>query len=196
MSENKSAKKQKQMAVSIAILEIIEKEGLLGVTHSKVSRRSKVSRAWIYEYIGKERAALVEFGAEVFGSHIARAELPATPKTKAELERQLNEGVEFLFESLAASPVLIKLYFRFRGAPNSIGNVIQKYEKKWLNNASKAAAEVLSLDADQAELLAETILTLRLGFAHRFATSDNPKLTLKRARKVFEHIHSMIGAVD
>ena len=45
-SENKEAK---GLAVSIAILEIIESEGLLGVTHSKVARKSKVSRAWIYQ---------------------------------------------------------------------------------------------------------------------------------------------------
>jgi hypothetical protein len=195
MSAPINTKEDKQLAVSTAILEVIEREGLLGVTHSKVSRRSKVSRAWIYEYIGKEKGALVEFAADVFASHFARAKMTTFPKTKAELEQQLQEGVDFLFNSVELSPVVIKLYFRFRGSPNAIGTVIQKYEKQWLAGASKTAVDVLHLPAEQAAIIAELVLTLRLGFAHRFATSAEPGESRDRAKKIFDFIHSMLGGL-
>jgi len=195
MSASKNTKEDKQLAVSAAILEVIEKDGLLGVTHSKVSRRSKVSRAWIYEYIGKEKSALIEFAAEVFASHFARAKMTTFPKTKAELDHQLQEGVDFLFNSVEISPVVIKLYFRFRGTSNPIGKVIQKYEKQWLAGASKTAIDVLHLPAEQAAIIAELVLTLRLGFAHRFATSTKPVESRERAKKIFDFIHSMLGGL-
>ena len=195
MSASKNTKQDKQLAVSVAILEVIEKDGLLGVTHSKVSRRSKVSRAWIYEYIGKEKSALIEFAAEVFASHFARAKMTTFPTTKAELEHQLNEGIDFLFASVELSPVVLKLYFRFRGTANPIGSVIRKYEKQWLTGASKTATEVLHLPAEQAAIIAELILTLRLGFAHRFATSTKPAESRERAKKIFDFIHSLLGGL-
>ncbi len=191
MSASRNTKEDKQVAVSAAILEVVERDGLLGVTHSKVAHRSKVSRAWIYEYVGKEKSALIEFAADVFAGHIARVKLTTFPKTKAELGKQLREGVDFLFDSVELNPVVIKLYFRFRGTPNPIGKVILKYEKQWLTGASKTAAEILHLPADQAVLIAELVLTLRLGFAHRIATSVDPADARKQAQKTFDLIHSI-----
>lgn len=193
MSASRNTKEDKQLAVSVAILEVIEREGLLGVTHSKVSRRSGVSRAWIYEYIGKEKSALIEFAAEVLASHFARAQMMDLPKTKAELERQLKEGTDFLFDSIELSPVIIKLYFRFRGTENPIGLVIEKHENQWLSGAAKTAMEVLHLPEEQAVIVSELILTLRLGFAHRFATSTQPEEFQERAKQTLNFIHQLVG---
>lgn len=188
---NKSTKEIKQLAVSIAILEIIESEGLLKVTHSKVSRKSKVSRAWIYEYIGKEKSELIEFGADVFAGHMARVSLVDLPKTKDALQAQLKDGIKFLFDSVEQTPLIIKLFFRYRGTANPVGKVIQKYEKQWLENATKTIASVLGLPSDQASLLAESMLTLRLGFAHRVATSSDTRKSRERAETIFDLIQTM-----
>lgn len=193
MSVKKNNKEQKQLAVSKAVLEIIEKDGLLGVTHSKISRKSGVSRAWIYEYIGKDKSSLIEFAAENLASDFSRIGLEV-PRTKAELENTLNEGIQFLFESAEQDPSLIKLYYRFRGTKNPIGDVIKKYEKQWQDKASKAVSTLLDLPLEEASLLAEFIMTLRLGLAHRFATSAKPEETKERAEKIFKMIHSMINA--
>lgn len=189
----RSNKEHKQLAVSVAVLEVIEKDGLLGVTHSKVARKSKVSRAWIYEYIGKEKRALTEFAADVFASHFARVKITDLPKTKSELEDRLKEGIDFLFASVELSPVIIKLYFRFRGTANPLGHVIEKYERQWLDGASKTLVKVLDLPAEQAATLAELILTLRMGFAHRFATSAEPDEFRERAKQMFNFIHSLLA---
>jgi|GEM_PF-3687244 len=184
-----SPKEQKQLAVSVAVLEIIEREGLQAVTHSKVSRKSGVSRAWIYEYIGKERKTLITYAAEVFASYFARSKMTAVPKTGAELQLQLEDGINFVFDSIELSPVIIKLYFRFRGSDNPIGQIIQKYENEWLNAASKKIRDTLETSKEKAEVLAELILTLRLGFAHRLATAAQPSLVRERAREIFAFIH-------
>jgi hypothetical protein len=192
MSAHKSTKDEKQVAVSKAILEIIERDGLLGVTHSKISRKSSVSRAWIYEYIGKEKSSLVEFAAEIFAGHFARVKTADIPKTKEQLDIQLKEGVSFLFDSVAQDPMIIKLYFRFRGTKNPVGNVITKYEEHWLKGASKCIVDIFRMSQERAALLAELVLILRLGFAHRFATSSKPQQSRKNAEEIFAFINSMI----
>lgn len=192
----KSSKEEKQLAVSSAVLQIIEKDGLLAVTHSKVARHAKVSRAWLYEYIGKEKSTLIDHAADVFASHFSRAKKMDLPKTLSELEQRLNEGVDFLLDSAQMNPLIIKLYFRYRGTENPIGKVIQKYEKEWLKSAARSLVDVLKLDAEKAVLLAELMLTLRMSFAHRQATSERPEEFRERAKEIFGFIHALVGSIS
>jgi hypothetical protein len=175
-------------------LEVIEKDGLNGVTHSKVARRSGVSRAWIYEYIGKEKGALIEFAADVFAGYFAKSNLPL-PQSKSELELRLKEGIGFLFDTAEMNPIAIKLYYRLRGTANPIGTVIRKHEKQWLEGAAKTLVNVLGTAPDQASLVAELGLTLRLGYAHRFATSAKPGEARQRAEQTFGFIHALLGGL-
>lgn len=192
-----NSKERKQLAVSIAALEVIESDGLGGVTYSKVARKAGVSRAWIYEYIGSEKSELIEYAAEVLAGHFARIKLTELPKTRADLEIQLEEGIDFLFTSVELTPVIARLYFRFRGTSNPIGEVIQKHEKQWLAKASKTLVEILGMPKEQAGLLAEFVLTLRMGFAHRFATSKNKAEAKVRAKQSFSFLHALLfGATD
>ncbi len=190
-----NTKEQKQLSVSIAALEVIEAEGLGGVTYSKVARKAKVSRAWIYEYIGNEKSALIEFAADELASHFARAKMTEIPTTRAELERLAEDGTDFLFSSVELNPVIIRLYFRFRGTKNAIGDVILKHEKQWLSKSTKILVEVLGLPKEQAALLTEFILTLRMGFAHRVATSKNTDEVRARAKQTFQFLFSRVSGL-
>ncbi len=190
-----NTKEQKQLSVSIAALEVIEAEGLGGVTYSKVARKAKVSRAWIYEYIGKEKSALIEYAADVLASHFARVKQTEIPTTRAELERLAEDGTDFLFSSVELNPVIIQLYFRFRGTKNPIGDVILKHEKQWLSKSTKTLVDVLGLPKEQAGLLTEFILTLRMGFAHRVATSKNTDEVRARAKQTFQFLFSLVAGL-
>lgn len=188
----KNSKEDKQIAVSRAILEILEKDGFLGVTHSKISRKSGVSRAWIYEYIGKAKGDLVDFATDVFASYFSRTKMARFPKSKEDFLDQMGDGVHFLLDAAAQDPTVIKLYFRFRGTKTPVGDIIKKYEKIWLDGATKSAKEVFGFSAEQASLAAELMLTLRLGLGHRLATSSTPKETRARIEKIFSTIHQLI----
>jgi hypothetical protein len=74
-----------------------------------------------------------------------------------------------------------------------IGDVIKKYEKKWLEAASKSIITLFGLPQEQALMLAELILTLRLGFAHRFATAAKPGEARERGEKTFGFIHELLS---
>jgi hypothetical protein len=182
MASRDDSKEQKQVAVSLAIMEVIEREGLNGVTHSKVSRKSGVSRAWIYEYIGKEKSDLIEYAAEVLTSFFARAKKTERPKDRESLLKRIDEGNEFVFQAVQATPVIIKLHYRFRGTDTPIGVVIAKYEKYWSDWVAKSLIDILKMDAAKASAMAEMIMTLRLGFAFRIVTSKDSAKSLKQAR--------------
>jgi len=187
-------KETKRLAVSIAILEVIEKDGILGVTHSKVSRKSGVSRAWIYEYIGKEKDALIEFGADVFAGYFTRADVVGFPKEKNAIQSQLREGGNFLLDTASSNPLIVKLYFKFRGSENSLGEVIRKYESHWMEGATQTLVQTLSVPRQEAEWMAESALTFRMAYAHRVATSRKTEKSRENADRAFDWVHSLIDS--
>lgn len=186
------AKSKKYFAVSRAILEIIEKEGEENVTHSRIARLSQVSRPWIYEYMGREKKDLINVAAEVFGSFFAKASTTVEPHNVCELKALLLEGQEIAFQNIKAEPVIIKMYYRFRGTTKPIGLVIKKYEKHWLDVMSANLVRILNFDDQKALNISRAILTLRLGFYHRVATSSKPDSEIAMAREALDLIHAQI----
>lgn len=191
-AQGKADKGAKQRAVAVAILDCIERDGLLGVTHSKVARKSRVSRAWIYEYVGKEKESLTEYAAEFLALEFSRVSLREFPVTKSELEIRLRDGIDFLLNSVALSPVVIQLYFRYRGTRNPIGRTIKKYEDLWLHSASKTLTDVLGFPPDQALKVADFVLSMRMGLAHHIMTSEYPDLAQGQAKDLLNQIHKML----
>lgn len=112
--------------------------------------------------------------------------------SRAILEIIEKEGQEIAFQKIKAEPVIIKLYYRFRGTSNPIGLVIKKYEKHWLDFMSGNLMRILNFDNQKTLNLSRTILTLRLGFYYRIATSATPDKDMAEAREALDHIHRQI----
>ena len=185
------SKKEKQNAISKAVLEIVELQGLSGITHSKVSRRSQVSRGWIYEYIGKEKDDLAQFAAEVFAQKFAHVGGPM-PESHREIRKQLDDGVRYLFDCALSDPVIIRLYFRLRGTTNPIGKIIERYENQWLDSAAKKLVDFVKLPKEQSLRIASLLVALRLGACHRMVSAKDPNTARKHLEGTFNEIHSLI----
>jgi hypothetical protein len=166
-------------------------QGLSGVTHSKVARRSKVSRGWIYEYIGKEKSDLTRFAAEVFAEEFARVG-NNLPGSVGEIRQQLDDGIRFLFDCAMADPVIIRLYFRFRGANNALGKIIELHEEKWLTCAAGKLAVLTQLPSERCMHFANLMLALRLGACHQIVTSENPLATRQQVENTFCELHAFV----
>lgn len=185
-------KSNKYFAVSRAILEIIEKGGSEKLSHSRIARLSKVSRAWIYEYMGKEKEDLVNIAAEVFGSYFTKTNTTLEVKTLEDLRTLLQEGQELAFQKNKDEPLIIKLYFRFRGTSTPIGVTIKKYEKHWLDFMSGNILRITGFSQEKALSIARAILILRLGCFHRIATSSTPAKEVVEAREALNLIYRQV----
>jgi len=185
-------KEQKRFAVSQSILEIIERDGLKGVSHSRISRHSGVSRPWIYEYMGKDKQDLIQVAADVMASFFVRAHDDTLPESGAAFEARLSDGTKYTLECAVTYPVVVKLYYRFRHATNPLGKVIDKYEKHSLDYLVKCLVKVHHLATPVAYQIAQVILTIRMGFAHLVATSPTPKKRAEEAKKTIGFLYRQL----
>lgn len=185
-------KSEKYFAASRAILEIIEREGPHKLSHAQISRLSKVSRAWIYEYMGKNKEDLINIASEVFASYFTLNNKTVEPNTPEEFMVLLKQGQDIAFQKAQSEPILLKLYFRFRGTATPIGSAIKKYEKHWIDFISKCLIRAESIEPKKALATTRAILVLRLGFLHRIATSSTPANEVLDANESMELIHKQL----
>lgn len=185
-------KSEKYFVVSRAILEIIEKEGPAKVSHSEVARLSKVSRAWIYEYMGKNREDLIDTASELFASYFTRSNVDVEGNTAKAIKTHLENSQEIALQKIIDTPVIIKLYFRFRGTATPMGVAIKKYEKHWLDFMAANFIRIMGLDENKAVSVCRAILTLRLGYFHRVATSPNSAKETLEAKEGLNLLYSHV----
>lgn len=92
-----SSKDIKYKNVARAVIDVTISNGLSALTISKVSRKAKVSRAWIYQYFGREKKDLVEVSGKYLAEYFSRKGRFKIPQTKQALQRQIIDGNDFVF---------------------------------------------------------------------------------------------------
>jgi hypothetical protein len=183
----KNKKEEKYLAVSEAILRVLYEDGLSNLNLSRVAKISKVSRAWIYQYMGRDRADLIRIAAESCSSFFSRSHIDLKQKSSADLKQLLYEGAEFSIRTAVQSPIFLRMYFKFKGSSNLIGKTISKYEAIWIENHIDHFKKVLRISEVKAEETARTILMLRFGICHQLISElPNEKNIVKSIVRLAE----------
>jgi AcrR family transcriptional regulator len=169
------SKDKKYQAVAAASLELLALHGARGVSVSRIAKLAKVSRAWIYKYIGSGRDELLEYATECMGQFYA-------PLTKGfdgrSLEAWVNDEMLRLDQNLTALeayPWIVPLYFRFKGTPTPVGRAIDKIEAQFLIKKVEQLKGALGTPAKNAELFAEWMLAFKWALAHRWSAGGLSK---------------------
>lgn len=175
-SNSLNQKEQKHWKVCEAILNVIANEGLESLNLSIISKKSGVSRAWIYEYMGKDRKKLQEISAELFAAYFARTEIDVKLFTIDDLKKKINEGSCFAIEATINRPVFLKIFFRYRGTENIIGKTIAKFEQLFIKKFSKHLIAVLKIKEVEAEELTELLYIMRMFYCYQIMTKSVKKI--------------------
>jgi AcrR family transcriptional regulator len=166
-------KKEKLIKLADGLLKLVAQGwGTEGLTISRVARAAGVSRAWIYKY-GGSLDDLIAFGADHHAHLFASLEqAPEKVPTIEEWIQLTAENFARLLDHTDRKPVVILLYFRFRGTKTLLGKRIRHVE---LLQARREVAEVQRLFAipeTQAKQVCEIIGNIRMGMAYGWADGE------------------------
>lgn len=186
-------KSAKYEAVAKAVLELLAQSGVSGVSHSKVARLSKVSRPWIYKYVGKTQSTLIQFSAVHFGQKLLEVGKSSRMAEKPqELTELALQSTWQLLEKFSDWKEILPLYFRYAGTKNPLGLMIANLENDQLKEMSQALSRLFKISAKEARMTAEIILAIRMGVGFRYAQiglkQQGSLAEIQQAmRRVFEH---------
>lgn len=175
MTDIKNAKEEKFTKVAISVIRGLN-VSVGHVNHSFISKDSGVSRAWIYKYIGSSKEALLKFGIKFFGDMLADIRGPITiAKTKPEFKEHILLATWEIIEAFSTYPDLTLLYFKHCGQKTVIGKMIAEYEAVFIDELKTALIKLFKRKPQDAQLLAELIMSLRMGIVHRYTVKDLSK---------------------
>lgn len=169
MENNFDSKIEKFDQVAKAIIHLVDLHGLEAITHARVHQTSKVSRPWIYKYIGKDKKDLLDYAVNTLGRQWARLDQPWTAKDAKEFQERLIDSTLFAINFVKTNPMMIGPYFRFKGTPTAVGKTIENIEDQFITHYTKEFSKHYGLGKAEARIRAMTILSTRLSLAFRVA---------------------------
>ncbi len=170
------SKAQKIDLVHHRLLELIAERGIENVGIAELSRRAKVSRSWIYKFLGNNRGALIHQAALSFGRSFATQDVQTVqPRNKSELVALLREGSEKVFSDTARNPWIPIMYFRHWGLHDPIGLVIDQLEATYIRTLTGWLEKILSFKSAKANARARMLLQYRMALAYKWCRRPNVK---------------------
>lgn len=99
------------------------------VTVSDLARRSGVSRAWIYKYMGKDPDDRLAFAVRLFGQAFAAPAHPAPAESLAQWRERLADGTRKGLDDALKAPWCVLVYSRYRHSKHRLGEMIRQVEQ-------------------------------------------------------------------
>ena len=165
-------KAEKVETVAEWTLRIIDAHGLDVVSISRVARAARVSRPWLYKYIGRGKEELVEAAARRFGLLLSGVDRRPSVESRGAWVHDTMANTQQLFVIARERPWLLRLYYRYKGTRNVLGQVIDDLEARYLAAHTREIAHVWAMSEEESRILAEALMAARLGMAHRYQYRD------------------------
>lgn len=189
-----SSKEQKFHEVAVALASLLNTVGPLKISHSQIAKKSAVSRAWIYKYIGANHDDLISFAIEHLGKKVTETDRLEPVNSKDELINHITNGVERMLDNTERYPWLLPVYYRYRGTQTKPGLLIDAIEQDYVKRQTQNILRNLpSLDEKRAVIAAEILTMFRIGIAFSWQRGDiskkaNKKELLESVRTWFEQL--------
>lgn len=185
-------KQAKFQAVAEAIFTILIRGGIENLSHTRVAEVSKVSRAWVYKYIGKSPEDLIAFSLDAIGKEFAHLGVLLAQQSADDVRTSLFQGTFRMLKNSEKNPALMALYSRYAGTQNPVGRKIAELEKEYLTALRTRLEQFFKLPADEAVVVAEVLHGLRMGLAIRYSFHGLKDKTdyegiLRGLRRVLKH---------
>ena len=203
-----ASKQERFDAFAVATLRWIEAHGLARMNLTQISKRSGVSRAWIYKYIGSSQNDWILHDVRHFGAALGRfdSEPQYGIKGLSRDEWLANSRHSWMAMARLGRQVawLLPLYFQYRNRKSGIAEPIRELEARVDARHARELAQVFGLDRPTARSMAELLTGLRSSLAlyvqPAFETSmsdaEFEKLLAERADQYVALVTGLVGSVD
>jgi hypothetical protein len=175
--EGKSAKYN---SVANAVLNIVHVQGVPAVTHAAVSRHAKVSRAWLYKYVGGSRDDLVRHAATHLGQLFTDHGPPQVQLDREGWYAELRTRFGRLVDLSERYPNVPRVYFRYRGTQGTLGVFLERVAEANRTRERDELVAIFGFKPETAEKVSEVLSALRMSLAHAVAPIPLPAGAIRR----------------
>ena len=158
-----SSKNIKYQTIIDVCFSLISQYGFDKITISQVSKKSQISRGWIYKYIGKNIEEVLKFSLVEYAKDFSNTSSLKVYDDKNKLLSYIGDYTLMMIDRIERKPSILKLYFSEHDSDNIIGNVIREVEEESIQTLSASIQNCFDLDKESSRIRAEKIIFTRMG---------------------------------
>ncbi|MBL7671300.1 MAG: TetR/AcrR family transcriptional regulator [Bdellovibrionaceae bacterium] len=163
-------KTEKFKFLAETILKLLASHGEGAIKVSRLARSAKVSRAWIYKYVGAGHQDLMNLAVHRL-IEILRASVVEVPTTPEEWVQSRMIYMRQFMNVMIEHPYVVSLFYRYRGSSTYYGKLIDEVELDFIRTSSLRTQVALGVSENKAIFFTKTFTTIRFALAHQFLTS-------------------------
>lgn len=187
-----SEKEEKYHRVYTECLKLIHEQGLRAVNHSSIARHAKVSRPWIYKYVGDSKEELIQNAAKYFSTRFINFNLEKVKiNSVKDMLRSLWEGTKNNLNFTNDYPFIIPLYIRFAGTNNVLGRTIDEFEQLYFERLKDKFMQ-LNQNEELAEEAAHLVKAVRIGAALEYGKFSKTKMTPEKRFRTYQSLNTLL----
>lgn len=169
------SKEERRARVAEAVAKIVSLHGVEALNFSRTARTAKVSRAWLYKYLGANRSDLVHLAVDHFAMVFSRrSEKTSVDNLQVWIRLQIEDFDEFL-SNVQQYPWAMSVYMRYKGSDTIFGERIREMERRFFKKSSEELRHALPMDAKKSLWTAEMLTAAKVGLAHHWSTSTDQR---------------------
>jgi len=162
------SKEERFERVTQAVVTSLLSDGLGGLRHATLARRSGVSRQWIYKYLGRDHEDILEHAARTVAEAFVGFEIRFNGETLEEWREWLAEGTRQGLLDSERDPWVMRLYFQYRHELGRIGEAIRHIDQRYLDKFLENMPASLRRNRTQARQFALVFNAGRMGIYYRW----------------------------
>lgn len=178
-------------AVARAVVEVLLARGPHEIRIATISRKSGVSRAWIYKQFGKDTATLLDFTLRELGAQFAGLDAALCGESIEAWRESVAAATAVGLRDSVAAPWAPALYFRYRHSPGVLGDAVRAIESRHTRTFVASMPDALLDDERDARRVAAVFTAARLGVFAWWAGED-----VRKDVDEATAISSVLGIVD
>ncbi len=176
-------KEEKFIRVQECALELVA-SGRESLSVSRLARKTKVSRPWIYKNFGSSQDELLVSAAKFVGERFAELEELRRPGTLKDLLAYFLDGAERTLVEVDKYPWIPKIYFDFLGDKGALGETVRGIESAYRRRVTDQLCQ-FGMSQEEASRRAMASVKLRMSVSHAWSTdADFRKLGPKAAARI------------
>lgn len=166
------SKEQKMIDTAEAANKIILEHGISGLTHTRLSQMSGVSRPWIYKYLGASKKAIINFAIDYFSNLFT--EIKEDGVYEAEhWEENILSATERILIRTQQHPWFIPLYYKHANTNTVIGEIIKEKETEVIDKISHEFEVAYKVRPERARFIIQNQMHFQLSLAYQWTHSED-----------------------
>jgi AcrR family transcriptional regulator len=158
-----SSKNLKYQNIIEVCFRLVADFGAEKITISQVSKRSGISRGWIYKYIGKNIDEVLKYSLNEYAKDFSNISGLKIYEDENDLISYIGNYSLEMIDRIQKKPSILKLYFTEHDSDNMIGEIIRDVEKISIDILAVSIEKSFNLNYESAKLKAEKIIFMRMG---------------------------------